>query len=435
MDEAPAEAHGAGATSASTLARSGEICAEHAASLLAGQNRVLRMIASGEPLDRVLAELIRFMETESGEAICSVLLLEEDGQRLRWGAAPSLPEAYNRDLGRLLVGPQAGSCGTSVYRRQTVIVTDIEHDPLWKCSAALALRHGLRACTSTPILDSHGEVLGTFAFYYRTPRAPSERDFELIEVSRDLAGIAIEGRRTVTRLEEAVSVRDTFLAIASHELKTPITTLLLQTRVLLRVGQKSPDAAVPLRELGPKLDMLERQGKRLERLVSEMLDVSRLVSGRLSCAREPVDLADIAQDVTNRLSSAFGAEQGSLAFEAEGPVVGLGDRAGLEQVLENLLSNALKFGAGQPVTVRAFRQDGRALVEVRDRGIGIAYEDQARIFQKFERAVSVRNYGGFGIGLWLSRELVGKMGGKITVDSELGAGATFTVELEAAGAA
>ncbi|UQA57829.1 GAF domain-containing sensor histidine kinase [Polyangium aurulentum] len=410
-----------------------EIRAEHAASLLDAQNRILRMIASGEPLVRVLDQLIRFMEAEAGEAICSVLLLDESGHRLLLGAAPSLPDAYNRAINGLWIGPETGSCGATVHRRQLVIVTDIEHDPLWKDYVELALGNGLRACTSSPILDSHGEVLGTFAFYYRTPRGPSEHDLELIEVSRDLAGIAIEGRRTLNRLEEAVRVRDDFLAIASHELKTPITTLLLQAGMLLRQRQKHPDAAVPLRDLGPKLELLERQAKRLERLVGEMLDVSRLVSGRFSSAREPVDLAEIAREVTGRLSPAFGGEQSPLQLEVEEPAVGLGDRAQLEQVLENLLSNALKFGNGQPVTVRVFRHDGCARVSVRDRGIGIAPEDQSRIFGKFERAVSARNYGGFGIGLWLSRELLTKMGGRITVDSQLGAGSTFTVELEGAG--
>jgi signal transduction histidine kinase len=413
------------------MAKGHEVHAEHAASLLAGQNYILRMIASGQPLQRVLDELIRFMEVESGEAICSVLLMEEDGKRLRWGSAPSLPESYNQALARLCVGPSAGSCGTSVYRRATVIVTDIEHDPLWKVSAEAALRHGLRACTSSPILDSHGDVLGTFAFYYRTPRGPSEHDFELIGVSRDLAGIAIEGRRTLSQLEEAVRVRDTFLGMASQELKTPITTLLLQTRVLLRMEEKAPDAAVPLRDLLPKLQLLERQGKRLERLVGEMLDASRLVSGRLACARELVDVAEVARDVTGRLSPAFGGGQSALALEVEGPAVALGDRAQLEQVLENLLSNALKFGGRQPVRVRVFLRDGRACLSVRDHGIGIAHEDQDRIFEKFERAVSAGNYGGFGIGLWRSRELLTKMGGRITVDSQLGEGSTFTVELEA----
>lgn len=431
MQEVPAEPRAAGPT----VARSIALRVERAASLLAGQNRILRMIASGQPLERVLDELIRLMEDESGEALCSVLLLDEDHRRLRSGAAPSLPAAYNRAVDESLIGPRAGSCGTAIHRRQTVIVTDIEHDPLWSEKASIALSFGLRACTSSPILDSHGEVLGTFAFYYRTPRGPSDRDLELIELSRDLAGIAIEGRRTVHQLQEAVRARDDFLAIASHELKTPITTLLLQARVLLRNGHKNPDAAISLRELEPKLELLERQGKRLERLVNEMLDVSRLVSGRISCVRAPVDLGEVAREVTARLSSVFGAEQAPLVFEAEESVVGVGDRAGLEQVLENLLSNALKFGASQPVTVRVFRREGRACVEVRDRGIGIAPEDQARIFQKFARAVSARHYGGFGIGLWLSRELVSRMGGRITVDSQLGAGSTFTVELEAQGAA
>jgi signal transduction histidine kinase len=397
--------------------------------LLFIQNRILRMVATGEPLDRTLNELIHHMESESGEAVCSVLLLEEDGQRLRWGAAPSLPEAYNQDVDGLLVGPNKGSCGTAVFRRAPVIVTDIEHDPLWDEARALALSHGLRACTSVPILDSSQQVLGTFAFYYRKPQGPSAYDLKLIEISRDLTGIAIERTRILRELREAIETRDTFLSIASHEMKTPLTSLNLQLKTVLRTQEQSPAASLPPEVLVPRLRGLERQAARLQQLINELLDVSTLVSGHLHLELEDSDLSALTRETIGRFWELIGPRAVPFNLSTSGPVIGRWDRAHLEQALTNLLSNAVKFGQGKPVDISVGRGPGIAWVAVTDHGIGIAPEDQARIFQKFERAVSARHYGGLGLGLWISRQIVEALGGHLTVHSAPGQGSTFTVEL------
>ncbi|KYF80517.1 hypothetical protein BE17_18370 [Sorangium cellulosum] len=411
---------GGGSASADRLARG-------AGPLLQGQNRILRMVASGEPLPRVLDELIRFMESQSNDALCSVLLVDGSRTHLRWAAAPSLPEAYNHDVDGLRVGAVSGSCGTAVFRKQTVIVSDIARDPLWERARDLALSHGLRACTSAPILDGEGEVLGTFAFYYREPRGPSSRDLGLIEISRDLAGIAIERSQSAARVEEALRARDNFLAVASHELKTPIATLLLQITSLERLQRVA--GAIPLREVAPKLGNLERQGRKLLKLVEQLLDATQLLSGRLEVERAPVDLTQTVREVVDRLLDGVAEVAPEVEIRAEGPVICEGDGFRIEQVVVNLLSNAWKFGRGAPVEITVERDDSAARLLVRDRGIGIAAADQARIFQQFERAVSVHNYGGLGLGLWLTRQLVERMRGRISVQSELDAGSTFTVEL------
>jgi PAS domain S-box-containing protein len=171
------------------------------------------MIARDLPLDEVLAGLTRLIERHSGEMLCSVLLLEEDGLHLSHGAAPSLPETYTRGVGRVRIGPCAGSCGTAAFLGLPVIVTDIATDPLWEDARALALDHGLRACWSTPIKSSGGKVQGTFAMYYREPRHPSAFDLELTDIATHLAGIAIarhkaesELRQSEQRLREAQRV-------------------------------------------------------------------------------------------------------------------------------------------------------------------------------------------------------------------------------------
>ncbi len=158
-----------------------------------GQGRVLAMLATGSPLEDVLSELIRTVEEYSPGMLGSVLLVDRD--RLRHGAAPRLPDEYNRAVDGVAIGPRVGSCGTAAWRRRRVVVEDIATDPLWADYRDVALAHGLKACWSQPIVSPHGVVLGTFAMYYRKPRGPSRADLELIEAAAHLAGIAIERHR------------------------------------------------------------------------------------------------------------------------------------------------------------------------------------------------------------------------------------------------
>jgi signal transduction histidine kinase len=165
------------------------------------------------------------------------------------------------------------------------------------------------------------------------------------------------------------------------------------------------------------------------RLGAALLDVSRITSGRLELAREETDLAELARDAAARLAEEA-AEAGSpIACETPAPVVARVDPARVEQVFQNLLSNAVKYGSGKPVRVAVRAAEGRAHIEVHDAGIGIGAADQGRIFGRFERAVSGRNYAGLGLGLWIARRIVEAHGGTIRVASAPGAGSTFTVEL------
>jgi signal transduction histidine kinase len=160
-----------------------------------------------------------------------------------------------------------------------------------------------------------------------------------------------------------------------------------------------------------------------------LLDVSRIAAGNLRIEPSKVDLSEIAREVVDRAELAARLARSRLQADLQDGVVGMWDRLALEQVVENLLSNALKFGAGKPVTL-TLRSDGEAAqLAVRDRGIGISEADRARIFQRFERAVTQREHGGFGVGLWLANQLVVGMGGTIDIESTPGEGATFLVRL------
>jgi PAS domain S-box-containing protein len=168
---------------------------KRAEALLAGQNRILEMIARGRPLAETLDGLTRFIEAQCAGMLCSVLLLDEAGQHLQHGAAPSLPEAYSRAIHGLAIGPRVGSCGTAAFRREAVVVTDTYEDPLWTDYRKLAMAYELRSCWSTPIFSEQGRVLGTFAMYYRSVRSPSATEQTLIGIATHVAGIAIERKR------------------------------------------------------------------------------------------------------------------------------------------------------------------------------------------------------------------------------------------------
>ena len=160
--------------------------------LLAGENRVLEMVAKGNSLGDILDHLCRLVEELSPGVLASLLVMDPNGRQLRHGAAPNLPKAYNDTIDGLVIGNSAGSCGTAAYRAEQVIVSDIANDPLWADFRELALAHSLRACWSTPIFSSEGNVIGTFAMYYREPRSPSPREQDTIKHVTYLAGVAIQ---------------------------------------------------------------------------------------------------------------------------------------------------------------------------------------------------------------------------------------------------
>jgi GAF domain-containing protein len=174
----------------------------------AGQGRILEMIAANTPLGEILKSLVLLIEAQSEEMLCSVLLLSDDGNHIRHGAAPSLPEDYVKAVDGAPIGPKHGSCGTAMFRGQRVIVTDILSDPLWEDYCDLASAAGLRACWSTPIMSGRGKVLGSFAMYYREPRTPTGDEAGLTEVATRIAGLAIEhqsARETLVRTQAALA--------------------------------------------------------------------------------------------------------------------------------------------------------------------------------------------------------------------------------------
>lgn len=244
-----------------------------------------------------------------------------------------------------------------------------------------------------------------------------------------MAAVAVENARLYREAREAVALRDEFLGVASHELRTPLTSLRLQLHRALRLLEQPGEAA----KLRGVVEASERQARRMTGLVDGLLDVSRIAHGKLSLELEMVNLTDTASEVASRLSEQFSAAGSPFTLVAPAPVVGHWDRLRLEQVLTNLLSNAAKYGRGRPVEMRVWADGHEAHVTVRDEGIGLAPEDARRVFDRFERAVSVRHYAGLGLGLYITRQIVMALGDEVSVESELRRGSTFFVRLPLAG--
>ena len=241
---------------------------------------------------------------------------------------------------------------------------------------------------------------------------------------------AEEERASLLReAQEGVRVRDEFLTVASHELKTPLTTLSLRLQKIALLAEH--EHAAPIADdVRGHVEQGLKQIRKLAELMNDLLDVTRIDSGQMRMHPESLDLARLAAGVCARYEDQARRAHSQLLLDTAGPVTGCWDALRLEQILDNLLSNALKYGAGKPVQVRVrMGEDGHARLSVRDRGIGIEPAQQRRIFERFERAVSERHYGGLGLGLYVTRSLVESMGGTIQVESRPGEGATFVVEL------
>jgi signal transduction histidine kinase len=260
-------------------------------------------------------------------------------------------------------------------------------------------------------------------------RARKESEDELGILAETLNAMLAEIERRQSETREALKARDDFLSVASHELKTPLATLKLQTQrlqgMLASANGRNIDRDLLLRVLGA----YSRQVHRLEKLVSQLLDVTRIAAGRLQLELEPVDLARLVAELTERFHDELAQAGCSIELSAPEPVMGRWDPFRLDQVLSNLIANAIKYGAGGPVEVRVAQDPSHGYVVVRDHGIGIAPREQERIFAPFERVVSIRHYGGLGLGLYITRRIVEAHGGRITVESREGEGATFKVEL------
>jgi signal transduction histidine kinase len=265
--------------------------------------------------------------------------------------------------------------------------------------------------------------------------AESDRRYDSDDLAHavDLASrcaMAMENAELFQQAKEAVGLRDEFLSIASHELRTPLSTLQLLLQSVERVVTR-----LDSRELVAQIKRILRQLDRLTELVSKLLDVTRIGAGQLALDFEEFDAVPVVQEIVERFAEPARAAGSRLQLRLPELLICRADRLRLDQILTNLLSNAIKFGAGKPIDILLQGSPSHLELTVRDQGIGIPAEHLARIFDRFERAVSSRHYGGLGLGLYITRRIVEAHRGTVQVESSPGSGAAFTVTLPRDGAA
>lgn len=278
-------------------------------------------------------------------------------------------------------------------------------------------------------LDIHAvkSKVNVFVDLYRQSKAV-QRQVEALERSRREQEVLLaQLQQTQVELEHAVRMRDDFMSIVSHEVRTPLNGLILETQLRKMHLARDNTAAFTKDKLAAMVDRDERQIQSLIRLIEDMLDVSRIRTGKLSIRPSEFDLSQLVANLLEVFSPQISAAQASISFSSAQPVVGQWDEFRIEQVISNLLTNALRYGAQKPIDVAVYREEGYAVVQVRDQGIGISQENQQRIFQQFERVSGSHVVSGLGLGLFISEQIVAAHSGKIEVHSELGEGALFKV--------
>jgi signal transduction histidine kinase len=409
-----------------------------------------RVLASSLDYERTL-DLVAQLAIPVLADWCGVDVLARDGSLLRIAAGPAddpAKAALVRELARF--GPRLethAGVGEVILTGVTILhgsitEADLRFDtgvPLPSGSDDPEYRRilralGLRSYVSVP-LRARDRILGALTCCRSRERGHDACDLALAEELGRRAAMAVDNGQLYEEAQQAISIRDEFLGLAAHELRTPCTSLLLAVQALARFARNgklivaggSPGAVTHL------LENAEGQAVALGALVDRFLEVARLASGQMTIALSKVDLTEATRVAIARLQESLRRSGSSLAFEAPGPIVGTWDRARIEDVIMNLVSNAIKYGKGAPIEVRVQSKGDVARLTVRDHGIGMEPDWQARVFERFERAVSSRNYGGLGLGLYLVQRICECLGGRVECSSAAGQGSTFTVTLPLAG--
>lgn len=316
----------------------------------------------------------------------------------------------------------------SLFRPQ--VTEDIVYsDSKDKHVAEIALKLGIKSSMIVPIIH-RDKVLGSITLIKSTDESPfTGDDLSLIEELARRVGTSIENAFLYEAAKEAIESRDNFISMASHELKTPLSSLKLQLQMTQRNIHPETGETIPATKLMQALDNSSDYVNKLNALVEDLLDVTRIESGRLQYHFETIDLTELAKNMVDKFRPQMQTMGSTLSFETSGPIMIKGDSHRLEQVIVNLLTNAGKYGSKKPVNVKLRVSGKEAIIDVIDHGIGIPKQKLASVFNRFERVEEKGEIGGLGLGLFISKEIVKAHHGRIFVESTPGMGSTFSVHL------
>lgn len=298
-----------------------------------------------------------------------------------------------------------------------------------KDHAELIHKIGIRSHLAVPMI-CRGQVIGSLNLLNTTERVHfDENDLNMAMELGRRAALAIENARLYSHAQKAIKQRDEFISIASHELKTPITSLKLQLEAISRTISKPHLERMDHEYLQKFSASSLRQLEKMTRLVEDMLDISRISTGKLALDLRTNDLTEITKEVLNRFTGPLKEMNISFDFKLEDKLMIECDSFRIEQVITNLMSNAIRYGEKRPIELSLKKANNLAYFSLKDSGRGIDPQDQQRIFNRFERAVGATEISGLGLGLFISRQILEEHHGKIWVESQLGRGSTFNFTL------
>lgn len=377
-------------------------------------------------LDELFHEfLMRIRKILKGDSAV-VLLLENNQTSLAMRASHGFKQKLSDEV---KIPLKEGITGRIAESQKPMVINDLSKEP------QSFFPESVKSLLGAPLL-CEGKFIGVIYVGTITEHAFSGKDMQLLQLVADRMAVAIDRSRLYqaerearAQAQEAARARDEFLSIASHELKTPLTSMLLHLQSVLNNIRNQSLADFSIEKTMNMLESTQQQSKRLARLINDLLNVSLITTGRLELEEEQVDLAIITKDVVGRFAQRAEKAGSAVALKADTSIVGHWDKFRIEQVLANLLSNALKYGLGKPIHITLEKKDSQAVLHVQDFGIGIPKDQLAKVFDRFKRIVSPREYRGLGIGLYICSQIVKAHHGKISVVSVPKKGSTFTIEL------
>ncbi len=419
------------------------------------QQAILESVAlGGESMD-VINQICRLEEQLLPNAVASVMLLDDAGEFLNVYTAPSVPPEGIAQLNGLRPGPGGGSCGNVIYGQEAQFVSNTFSDARWLDLRQLAYNFNLCACWSVPIYSKARKIIGTFALSSFEHRAPSPFHVKLLDIGSAIIGIVLErqqaelntqrneqryrdhleqliAERTVELMdarneaERLTSVKSSFLANMSHEIRSPLNAIL---GICYLLEQRQLDT-----ESRQLLQKMHQSGDSLLGIINDILDFSKIEAGRIEIEQAPFRLTSMLEQLASHMSVVANSKDLELIINPPPVAVDklIGDGLRLQQVLINLVSNAIKFTSQGEVEFsiaieRVLEQQIFLRFSVRDTGIGISQEQQQDIFSAFSQADATisRRFGGSGLGLCISQQLVKLMGGDLHVNSQMGCGSEF----------
>lgn len=291
------------------------------------------------------------------------------------------------------------------------------------------IKLNLHSLIFTP-LKSRGKIIGVLTIASSYPKFSYTQEYaNFMEELAIRAGLAVDNSRLFSEAQEALRTRDEFLSIASHELKTPLTSILLNLQLILQKIHNAANQKIEMKEIEGMIETSKNQSDRLSRLISDLLNISLISTGRLVIEKEQMNLSDVVHEVIKRFEVQLDKAHIPIDWRNNKKLVGNWDKVRLEQVVTNLISNAIKYGKNKPVTIRLTRNKNMAVLKIKDRGIGIKKKDRKHIFERFKRGANSKDFKGLGVGLYISRQIVEAHQGNLSVISSVGKGTTFTVSL------